>query len=94
MPEIVDEKDVGRFALNEEEQIAQLVYRLDGDRLILEHTEVPDELGGRGIGGRLVRAALARAKEESLTLVPECSYARKWLEDHPDERSDVNVDWP
>ncbi len=94
MPEIVDEKDLGRFALDEDGELAQLVYRLDGDRLILEHTEVPNELGGRGIGGRLVRAALARAKEEHLTLVPECSYARKWLEDHPDERTTVNVDWP
>jgi len=94
MPEIVDEKDVSRFALDEDGYVAQLVYRLDGDRLVLEHAEVPGELGGRGIGGRLVRAALTRAEEEHLTVVPECSYARKWLEDHPDERANVTVDFP
>jgi hypothetical protein len=94
MADIIDEKDAGRFAVDEDGYVAQLVYRLDGDRLVLEHTAVPGELGGRGIGGRLVRAALTRAAEEHLTLVPECSYARKWLEDHPDERAGVTVDWP
>ena len=44
MAEVVDEKDVGRFALDKDGCLRQLVYRLDGDRLVLEHTAVPGEL--------------------------------------------------
>ena len=61
---------------------------------MLVHTGVPDELGGRGLGGVLVRAALERAVAESLTLVPECPFARSWLEKHPDDAARVTIDWP
>jgi hypothetical protein len=59
----------------------------------LVHTEVPDGLSGQGIGGRLVAAAVERALGESLTLVPVCPYARRWLEDHPDDVAGVSIDW-
>ncbi|MCZ7530196.1 MAG: N-acetyltransferase [Acidimicrobiia bacterium] len=71
--------------------IAQLSYQKDGDRLIIAHTEVPKEIGGRGIAGRLVRAAAERAGSDGLVLVPWCPFARAWLEDHPDVA--VTIDW-
>ncbi len=74
--------------------MAELVYRRRGDRLVLVHTGVPDELGGRGLGGVLVRAAVDRAEAEGLTVVPECPYARAWLEKHPDEAARVAIEWP
>ncbi len=36
------------------------------NRLVLVHTGVPEEWGGHGIGGRLVRAALAHAPRPSI----------------------------
>ena len=48
-----------RFVLGEGGSEAELIYVIDGDRLLLVHTEVPSAWGGHGIGGRLVRAALA-----------------------------------
>jgi hypothetical protein len=41
-----------------------------------------------------VSEAVDRAREEGLTLVPVCAYARHWLETHPDAATGVNVDWP
>ncbi len=61
--------------------------------MLLVHTEVPEAWGGRGIGGRLVRAALARAKANGLTVVPWCPFARRWLQEHPDEAAAVTIDW-
>jgi GNAT superfamily N-acetyltransferase len=61
--------------------------------LILIHTEVPEALAGRGIGGRLVRAAVASARAEHLTIVPWCPFARRWLADHHDEAEGVTIDW-
>jgi predicted GNAT family acetyltransferase len=87
--------DVGasRFVLEEGRFEAELVYRRRADRLILIHTEVPDALGGRGIGARLVRAAVAHARAEHLTIVPWCPFARQWLTDHADEAEGVTIDW-
>ena len=84
-PAVTDNTDASRFELTVDGHLAELAYRLDGDRLVLVHTGVPDELGGRGLGGVLVRAALDRAAAEDLTIVPRCPFARSWLEKHPDE---------
>jgi predicted GNAT family acetyltransferase len=72
---------------------AELVYARERDRLILEHTEVPQAWSGHGVGARLVRAALSRARAEGLTIVPWCPYARKWLKEHPDEAGGVEIDY-
>ena len=90
---VTDEPGASRFAATIEGHTAELVYRLVGRRLVLVHTGVPDELGGRGLGGRLVRAALDRARAEQLTVVPLCPFARAWMEKHPDELDGVDVDW-
>ena len=91
--DVVDEPQNHRFRYTEDGLDAQLVYRAEGDELVLVHTEVPDALGGRGIGGRLVRAAVARAERSGETVLPWCPYARKWLQDHPDELAGISIDW-
>lgn len=82
-----------RFVAEHNGAVAELVYDPQPHRLILVHTEVPAALGGRGIGGRLVRAAVERAAAEHLSVVPWCPFARRWLRDHPDIASAVTVDW-
>ncbi|MET0728859.1 MAG: GNAT family N-acetyltransferase [Acidimicrobiales bacterium] len=71
-----------------------LQYHLEDDRLVLDHTEVPEELGGQGVGGRLVEAAVSWAEADGLTVVPHCPFARSWLQNHPDAAARVLVDWP
>jgi predicted GNAT family acetyltransferase len=83
-----------RYELEVDGQRAELVYRERGGRLVLVHTEVPESLEGRGIGGMLVRAALDDAKARDLTIVPMCPFARAWLERHPDEAAGVRIDRP
>ena len=91
--EIVDEQEGRRFVYREAGGEAELTYRLNGTRLVLVHTEVPDALGGRGVGGRLVRAAVERARAKGETIVPSCPFARKWLEDHPGDVAGVTIDF-
>lgn len=90
---VVDLTDERRFELGAEGHAAELVYRVEGTSLVLVHTEVPGVLEGRGVGGRLVRAAVDRAARDGLTIVPVCPFARGWLERHPDEARRVPVDW-
>jgi predicted GNAT family acetyltransferase len=88
---IADQGD--RFVFAEDGSVAELTYMLQGERLILLHTDVPLSLGGRGIGGTLVRAAVERAAKDGLTIVAWCAFARQWLEDHPDVAGTVTIDW-
>jgi len=90
---IIDDQENYRFMLEREGEIAELIYHLNGKRLVLVHTEVPRSLAGHGIGGQLMQAAVERAKSEGLTVVPWCPYARKWLKDHPDVADTITIDW-
>ena len=91
--DVIDNTDASRFELRADGWLAELIYHIRGDRLVLIHTEVPLQLEGRGIGGRLVTAAVDRAAREGLTLVPLCPFARPWLERHPDVASRAVIDW-
>lgn len=50
--------------------------------LTITHTVVPPEIGGRGIAGQLVRAALEHARASGLKVVPQCSYAADYVQRH------------
>jgi predicted GNAT family acetyltransferase len=63
---------------------AYLSYVRDGDTFDLQHTIVPRELEGQGVGGALVRAAIGYARDEGLQLNVTCPFAKSWLEKHPD----------
>jgi uncharacterized protein len=93
-PNVIDNAGAHRFEVTIDGHTAELVYAVDGDRLVLIHTGVPDELEGHGLGGRLVRAALERAVREDLIVEPRCPFARSWLERHPDDAARVKIDWP
>jgi uncharacterized protein len=92
-PVIVDVPSERRFVFRNGHAFAELQYELQGDRFFLLHTEVPDQLSGRGLGGRLVRAAVDRAGRDGLTIVPWCPFARRWLKEHPDAAGDVSIDF-
>jgi hypothetical protein len=91
--DVQDDQGSDRLVLEVDGLEAELRYRQRADRLVLIHTEVPDPIGGRGLAGKLVRAALAKARAEHLTIVPWCDYARRWLLDHPGESEGVSIDW-
>jgi len=92
-PQVTDNPAESRFELRDDGHLAELLYRLNGKRLVLIHTETPVELEGRGFGGRLVAAAVDRAAREGLTVVPLCPFARGWLERHAAEAGQVDIDW-
>ena len=92
-PQVTDNQAQSRFEMDTGGHVAELVYHRNGKRLAIIHTDVPAELEGRGIGGRLVTAAIDRAAGEGLTIVPLCPFARNWLERHADQAARVPIDW-
>src|SRR5579875_2628891 len=92
-PQVTDNPAASRFEIVRDGRLAELRYRRAGRRLVLIHTGVPPELEGHGLGGALVAAAIGRAAQEGLTVVPVCPFARRWLERHPGAAATVTVDW-
>jgi uncharacterized protein len=92
-PRVTDNAAASRFEVTVDGMLAELAYRRRAGRLVLVHTEVPDALSGQGIGGELVRAALAEAAAGGRTIVPLCAFARGWLQRHPDAAATVTIDW-
>ena len=81
-----------RFVATVDGGEAVLIYApLPDGALDLEHTIVPEEARGGGVGDALVRAAVAYARDRGVQLVPTCPYVEAWVARHPKER-DVFAD--
>lgn len=70
----------GRFATANG---AILTYRLENNRMIIDHTEVPAALRGQGIAAKLAEAALDHARRQNWRVVPLCSYVHTYMQRHP-----------
>lgn len=80
----VHEHGQGRWTVALEGHLALLDYTIDDGVLTIRHTEVPKPLGGRGIAGELVRAALEYARAQGYRVRPACEYAVAWMARHPE----------
>ena len=80
----VHEPSQHRWTVALEGELAVLDYTLADATMDIHHTGVPKALGGRGIAGALVRAALDYARAEGYRVHPSCSYAATWMDRHPD----------
>jgi uncharacterized protein len=73
-----------RFETNVDDHVAVLNYQQDGRSITFLHTEVPQELAGRGVGSALANAGLKYACEQSLQVIPKCEFVASYLEKHPE----------
>ncbi|MES2991170.1 MAG: GNAT family N-acetyltransferase [Pseudomonadota bacterium] len=76
--------DRGRFQARVDGQLCVADYRLTDGVMAVTHTEVPPALQGRGIAAALVRALLDHAAAHGLKVRPLCSYARAYMQRHPE----------
>lgn len=61
---------------------SHLEYSRMNSVLNLNHTYVPNELRGKGIAGKIVKAALTYAEENNLKIIPSCSYVADYVQRH------------
>lgn len=59
-------------------------YTLHDGVMVITHTGVPPEIGGRGIAAELTRTALDTARREGWKVRPACSYAVAFMRRHPE----------
>lgn len=81
---VVDNPAQSRFELDLGEAVAVAYYKVDGDRIALLHTEVPQELSGRGIGSRLANGVFEALRERGLAVVAKCPFMASYAARHPE----------
>ncbi|MCI6161397.1 MAG: GNAT family N-acetyltransferase [Prevotella sp.] len=82
--EIHHDRENSRFFTEQDGCTAYIEYVESESGLDIVHTIVPKPIGGRGIAAELVRTGYGYARENHLKCLASCSYARAWLERHPE----------
>jgi uncharacterized protein len=62
--------------------IAIADYRVNGDVVVMPHTEVVRHLRGQGYGAQLVQGALDDLRAQGKQVVPVCWYVREFIDDN------------
>jgi hypothetical protein len=84
MTEIVNNKIHHRYELEVDGYIAATYYEIADGVITFVHTEVPSELGGKGIGSKLIKGALDQVRAEGLRVIAQCPFVKAYIEKHPD----------
>lgn len=65
--------------------LAEMVYTLPSpEKMIIEHTEVGDELRGQNAGYRLVSTAVEYARTHNMKIIPLCPFANAVFKKKPE----------
>jgi predicted GNAT family acetyltransferase len=79
--EVIHNEDLQRYEiLLESEKVGHADYKVDGDVLVFDHTEVDPAQQGKNLAGILMREALDDVRERGLKMRPVCSYVVKFVE--------------
>lgn len=69
MSDVINNRADHRFELTVDGYLAAAYYKLDGDVITFVHTEVPSELGGKGVGSKLVKGAFDQVRTDVLRVI-------------------------
>ena len=86
MSNVIDNRAEQEFTLDVDGHRAVAAYQLEGDTIVFTHTVVPPAIEGRGVGSKLIRAALDRSRDQGLRVVPQCPFVAAFIERHPEYR--------
>jgi predicted GNAT family acetyltransferase len=83
MTDIVNNRAKQRYELAVDGHIAATYYTFADGVITFDHTEVPPELGGKGIGSKLIKAALDQVRADGLKVIAQCPFVKAFIEKNP-----------
>lgn len=82
----------GRYVLKKDGLEAELTYSISSPTLIIaDHTGVPEEWKGQGVGVQLVERLVSDALSEGVKIVPLCPFVNAQRRRHPEWADAFNV---
>ncbi len=83
--EIVNNVSMHRYELPiEGDAVAVSYYKIDDGRVVLLHTEVPNEFGGQGIGTKLAHAVFEQLRAEGKRVIAKCPFMARYAAGNPE----------
>jgi predicted alpha/beta hydrolase family esterase/predicted GNAT family acetyltransferase len=86
---LIQHKKIGSKGLFFVEQdgniLAEMTYTMPAtDKMIIDHTEVSDELRGKNVGVQLVHTAVEYARKNGIKIIPLCPFANSVFKKKPE----------
>ncbi|MDN6276513.1 GNAT family N-acetyltransferase [Psychrobacter sp.] len=81
---ITHNESANRFETTIDSHTGYISYQDRGNELVYDHTVVPQQLGGRGLGSALVKHALDFARQQEKKVVPQCSFVSSYISKNPE----------
>lgn len=72
------------LAIEGSQEIAAAYYRLQGEKLTLTHTIVPERFSGQGIGSKLARGVFDLLRASGRKAVLRCPFMAAYYARHPE----------
>jgi predicted GNAT family acetyltransferase len=82
MTDVVNNLEKHRYELAVDGHIAATYYEIADGVITFVHTEVPPELGGKGIGSQLIKGALDQVRSEGLKVIAQCPFVKAYIGKH------------
>jgi hypothetical protein len=76
----------GMFYVQDEDEVqAEMIYHMTSpNQMVIEHTEVGEDLRGQNVGYQLVNAAVEYARHHNIKITVWCPFAKKVFDKKPD----------
>ncbi|MBL7705448.1 MAG: N-acetyltransferase [Taibaiella sp.] len=72
-------------AFEGETKAGEMTYTWAGDdKIIIDHTDVDPDFGGKGVGKAMVLAAVEFAREKGIRIMPLCPFAKSVFDKNED----------
>lgn len=89
MSTFIHQAEANRYeALIDGQVVGTLDYSLTGKKMVIERTETVHDFRGQGVARTLTRFAFDDARTRGLIVDPKCTYAKYFVDQHP-EYTDV-----
>ncbi len=82
--EIARNADKSRFETTLNGETAVATYEMNGAQMTITHIIVPPPIEGQGVASALAKFVIQTARDESLTIVPQCPFMAAYFRRHPD----------
>jgi uncharacterized protein len=79
MSAVVNNPSQHRYQLTVDGHTAATYYQIADGVITFDHTEVPPELGGKGIGSKLITGALDQVRADGLKVIANCEFVKAFI---------------
>jgi uncharacterized protein len=86
----LNEAGRGAFVVEENgERLAEMVVAVMGSNLVIYHTEVTDQLAGKGVAKQLLTEAVQYARDHEFKIIALCPFVYAQFNKYPDLYTDI-----